>query len=124
MAVVLLSSLFICHCLFKGYHVCVIDCGSSQVDARLLDMYLGSSSPAYGPGLLVEPVPGHPRKPMGTKQFAPDFSRMFALVAVLVRARRCTSAVLAQRCRQPLAHTVAPAKRHRTHSLHKMLALL
>ena len=57
-----------------------------QVDARLLDMYLGNDSPMYGPGLLVEPNPQRPRKPMGTKQFAPDFSRLMAVAALLVCA--------------------------------------
>jgi hypothetical protein len=48
-------------------------------------MYLGKDSPLYGPGQLFEPNPARPRKPMGNKQFVPDFSKMLALVSLLVR---------------------------------------
>ncbi len=60
-----------------------------QVETRLLDMYLGNDSPLYGPGQFIEPNPSRPRKPMGTKQFAPDFSKLLSVASLLVRSFSC-----------------------------------
>ncbi len=56
-----------------------------SIDVLLVDMYLGKNSPLYGPGKVFEPATTRSRPPMGNKTFTPDFSRLVAIAALMVR---------------------------------------